>query len=347
MPAPLKILSRSDERILLQRVISGATLSQRPKKWNCVPSNHMKRKLFPADAESIDAFTLIELLVVIAIIAILAAMLLPALARSKDDAQKTTCIGNLKQFGVTLNMYTDDNNSWMPYCGWDGGVGPDPAPGWLYTLPIPKGMVNPNSEACPNPFKTPWAVKTGDGEMAATAWQSGVYFPYMKMPNSYLCPKDILNSDWGPNAKGARGVRINMLSTYVMNGSSCNFGGTGLPPTTKITAVWSPMCYLQWEPNENLEYNVGQLPAFEYNDSSNSPNAPPSGSEGIGAMHNGAGTALALDGHVDVLGKLMFERISDFAGPGPQERGLLWWAPMVVNGGWTMAMEPAGGRLPN
>ncbi len=85
------------------------------------------------------------------------------------------------------------------------------------------------------------------------AWQSGCWFKYINNYGAYLCPVDIATSaDYLPPS-GAGG-RQNKLSTYVQDGAVVgfrNYNGNPAGTPCKSTAVWSPMCYLLWEPNEN------------------------------------------------------------------------------------------------
>ena len=154
-----------------------------------------------------DGFTLIELLVVIAIIAILAALLLPALSKAKIRAQRIYCVNNLRQFALTAKLYADDNNGWIV----------SSAPIWVWSDP---------------PFTASWCggnAETGGlpgiyayGGADPTGIQLGLLWPYAKSLGLYHCPADNRRADDpGVNA-GFRGkpiLRSISMNSY-MNGRS-------------------------------------------------------------------------------------------------------------------------------
>jgi len=136
-------------------------------------------RLFPNRA---GAFTLIELLVVIAIIAILAALLLPVFAKSKQTALSIACLSNLKQLEDCCHLYTADYDDFLP---------PNQAGGFV------SEPSSTNSPSITNNVRS-WCPGIAPLDTTTSNLVQGVLYPYNKSPAIYRCPADQSTVDGYP-----------------------------------------------------------------------------------------------------------------------------------------------------
>ena len=162
-----------------------------------------------------DAFTLIELLVVIAVIAILAALLLPALSKAKSQAQSIICLNDLKQLELCCHLYSNDFNDYLV---------PNQVGGFVSganTTNAISTVVNANS----------WCPGIAPEDATPANIEAGLLYTYNKNPAIYHCPSDLSTVEGYPSLPRTRSYTMEI--------------GLGCPDVTstftKFTAITQPV----------------------------------------------------------------------------------------------------------
>jgi prepilin-type N-terminal cleavage/methylation domain-containing protein/prepilin-type processing-associated H-X9-DG protein len=223
-----------------------------------------------------SGFTLVELLVVISIIAALAALLLPALAKSKEQARATLCRSNMRQLSAASFLYLEDNDFFFP---WPGEPDSNREPDWVWGGESTANLSNPSAWGSPD---FGFRAEAGSIYSYVTSMPrvSPTDYNKSKMTNSYpiyRCPS---------TGKLGESLRVNFTMNGWMNPLVAGNGEKGVMQTAVVNPV-EKVLFANSDPS--IMRSASLDPTLL--------NTP-----GVFVSHNGRVNIAFIDGHLDSLG---------------------------------------------